>query len=358
MSSVIDIYSVINSLELPAAGFDGELILSYASSAFSALTGIDADSGQSINLSDIADEKTCESIRQILSSETDDRNSTIDVLFSNGNNVVSSEAVLLRAAGDNSKSGVLCILKSSAAEGEYNKELQKELRKLRAVCIFTGGAAHDYNNALTAVMGNISLARLEAEGNQELMELLRDAEKASSRIRTMTERVSLFSRGIRVEKKKSSVEEVVKNSLSSALRGYGGLCNLEMKDPVPDLEIDPALVSEALTGIIENAREAAPLEGGRIDVSVYLEEVRTSAGFQDEGAVEGDYVKISVKDNGSGFKPEDSVRMFDPYYTTKDDREGIGLALAYSIIKRHRGFISASISKGGGSLFSVYIPLF
>jgi len=239
-----------------------------------------------------------------------------------------------------------------------SKSLSEELRKLRAVCIFTGGAAHDYNNALTAVMGNISLAKLEAEDNQELMELLKDAEKAAGRIKNMTERVALFARGIRVNKKTSSVAEIVKRAISTVTGDYPGTLKLDIKDDLPELDLDPELLYEAIICIIENAREAAPSDDGIIEVNVLREDVRNSSKLYGEGVADGDYIKVAVKDNGRGFNPDDISVLFDPYFSTKKGRDGIGLALAYSILKRHRGFITAALPQGGGSLFSIFIPLF
>ena len=239
-----------------------------------------------------------------------------------------------------------------------NKSHIGELKKLRAVCIFAGGAAHDYNNALTAVMGNISLAKLEAEGNKELMDLLKDAEKAAGRIKNMTERVALFSRGIKITKKTSRVDELVRNALSSVTCDYPGTTNLDINGDLPEVDLDPDLITEALVCIMENAVEAAPLDGGEIKISVSREDVRNSLQLYGDGVADGEYIRVSVKDNGKGYNPDDSHILFDPYYTTKKDREGIGLALAYSILKRHRGFITAALPQNGGSLFSVFIPLF
>lgn len=244
---------------------------------------------------------------------------------------------------------------------EINSESKaqvRELRKLRAVCIFAGGAAHDYNNALTAVMGNISLAKLEAGDNRELTELLRDAEKAAGRIKVMTERIALFSRGIKINRKRSSVVEVARDVLAAVTGNYAGTSRLDIIDDIPGIDMDPGLISEALTCILENACEAAPSAQGVIEVSVSREDLRDSSSDYGDGVADGDYIKITVKDNGAGFKPEDSAIIFDPYYSTKKDRDGIGLALAYSILKRHRGFITASLPAGGGSLFSVFLPLF
>jgi signal transduction histidine kinase len=239
-----------------------------------------------------------------------------------------------------------------------NRSLREELRKLRAVCIFTGGAAHDYNNALTAVMGNISLAKLEVEGNQELMDLLKDAEKAAGRIKSMTEKVALFARGVKINRKAGSAGDVVRIAVSSAANDYPGTLKLDVTEGLPEVELDPDLIKEALVCIIENAREAAPAADGVIEVTVSREDVRNSSKIYGSGVADGDYIRISVKDNGKGFNPDDSAVLFDPFFSTKTGREGIGLALAYSTLKRHRGFITAALPQGGGSLFSVFIPLF
>jgi len=239
-----------------------------------------------------------------------------------------------------------------------DKPLISELRKLRAVCIFAGGAAHDYNNALTAVMGNISLAKLEAEENHELMDLLRDAEKAAARIKTMTERVALFARGVKINRKKSRVDEVVRKALSSAVYEHPVKSVVDIKDDLPEVDLDPDLICEALVCIIENACEAAPSSDGEIEITISREDVRTSTKHYVESVSDGDYIKISVKDNGNGFNPDDASVLFDPYFSTKKGRDGIGLALAYSILKRHRGFITSELAQKNGSIFSIFIPLF
>ncbi len=247
---------------------------------------------------------------------------------------------------------------SSDDKNPVNRNLLKELRKLRAVCLFTGGAAHDYNNALTAVMGNISLARLEAGSNRELAELLKDAEKAAGRIKNLTEKIALYARGIRINKSRSSIGDIVQSALAGFSDVYSGTTEVEIKKDLPDVDVDPELIEEALCCIIENACEASPHSGGKIAITVSREEVRNSAAPGIEGVAEGDYIKIAVRDNGKGFKPEALPRMFEPYFSTKEGSDGIGLALAYSILKRHRGFITATLSESGGSVFSVFVPLF
>lgn len=239
-----------------------------------------------------------------------------------------------------------------------DRNLLKELRKLRAVCLYTGGAAHDYNNALTAVMGNISLARLEAGSNRELAELLKDAEKAAGRIKVLTEKIALYARGIRINKSRSCIGDIVQSALEGFSDDYRGTAAVNIEKELPDVDVDPELIEEALCCIIENACEASQHSGGEVKINVCREEVRNSGTPGMDGVAEGDYIKVSVRDNGKGFKPESLPRMFEPYYSTKEGSDGIGLALAYSILKRHRGFITAALSETGGSIFSVFIPLF
>ena len=174
----------------------------------------------------------------------------------------------------------------------------------------------------------------------------------------MTEKMALYARGIRINKERSNIEEFVLAAISAASGGYAGSSSMKVDKDLPEIDVDPDLLLEALACIIENACEAAPSAGGEIEIGISMEDVRSLASSPGDGLADGDYVRITVLDNGPGFNPEDSGKIFEPYYTTKKGSDGVGLALAYSILKRHRGFITASLPADGGALFSVYLPLF
>jgi len=159
-------------------------------------------------------------------------------------------------------------------------------------------------------------------------------------------------------REKTDIKKLIENSIPEMLCRYKGHLTVSIQDNMTCPEIDPVLISEAIGHVVENAVDAVDNPDGRIDVEVEEAEINKQLIFRETSLVSGRYIIISVKDNGSGFEPLTSSEIFDPYVTAKDGREGLGLALAYTILKRHRGFISVENPEGGGTLFKIYLPLF
>ncbi len=235
------------------------------------------------------------------------------------------------------------------------EETDRLMKKLMMISMFSAGIAHDYNNALTAVMGNISLSKFEAEGNRELMELLSDAEKASIRIKEMTERLSTFTRGIKLLKSRTDFVALVRPVFDRLVQDHRGTHEFIAAENIPSPEADPGLLEVAVECIILNSLEAAP--EGAVEVSVSTTEVDREQNFREMSLVAGNYIRLSVKDNGSGIDKGSMKSLFNPYFTTKEGHDGTGLALAYSILKRHHGFISVE-SSAAGTVFTLFVPLF
>jgi len=253
--------------------------------------------------------------------------------------------------------GILCHFIDTSFEKKC-KTMSRVIRRMSAVANFAGGIAHDYNNALTAVLGNISLAKMDAEKNSELEELLRDAESAGLKIKTLTERLGMFARGMKPVKDKTDMKKLIESIVPELFSCYKGHYRISIPDNMRHPEIDQELISEAFRHVVENAVDAADKPDGEIVIEAEESEINEGLVFRETSLVAGKYIIISVKDNGSGLEQFASSEIFDPYVTTKDGREGLGLALAYTIIKRHRGFISVETPESGGAVFKIFIPLF
>ena len=258
------------------------------------------------------------------------------------------------------KNFLFCITDSSQKDfsGMDFNRLYRQNKKLTAIGIFSGGIAHDYNNALTAVLGNISLAKFEAGQNSELLDLLNDAEKASMKIKVLTERLSSYSRGIKLARVKVRLEQMIDDICACKRKEFNGSINVRFNDNSSEAECDPQLISMMFECIIQNAIEAVEPGKGAIDIELKAVDVTEDEVFMEMALVQGKYIRIDISDNGPGIAADKSSDIFNPYFTTKEDHDGIGLALAYSILKRHRGFISLNSVPGRGSTFSIYIPLF
>ncbi|MDP3111729.1 MAG: PAS domain S-box protein [Thermodesulfovibrionales bacterium] len=230
-------------------------------------------------------------------------------------------------------------------------ELQKA-QKLESLGILAGGIAHDFNNILTAITGNISLAKMYAQPGLEVFDILTEVEKASLRAKNLTTQLLTFSKGGIPVKRLSSITKLIKDSTGFALSGSKVKCEISTPDDLCPVEIDEGQISQVIHHMIINAQQAMP-EGGIIKVKA--ENITTDA-EQPLPLKGGKYLKISIKDHGIGISEEHLAKIFDPYFTTKQKGSGLGLASAYSIIKKHEGHITAESKLGEGTTFYIYLP--
>lgn len=255
--------------------------------------------------------------------------------------------------------GKVIGIRGIARDVTKRSKIQDELlqaRKLEAIGILAGGIAHDYNNALTAIIGNLSLARMEANDcSDNLKEILTDAEDASMKIKELTQRLSTFARGGRPDKKLATLDDLLEDTVDYSLEGYGGTWNLDIEEGLWSAEIDVMQISQALQHILVNARQAQD-DQGHIEIKARNINVEEEASHHEISLQPGEYVLVSVKDSGGGIEVEEVHRIFDPYYSTREMASGMGLAISYAVIKRHRGYIDVVSEEGEGAEFLVYLP--
>ncbi|NDA67505.1 MAG: PAS domain S-box protein, partial [Verrucomicrobia bacterium] len=224
--------------------------------------------------------------------------------------------------------------------------------KLDSLGILAGGIAHDFNNILTAVIGNVSFARLFCQPGEKQFERLEEAEKAALRAKDLATQLLTFAKGGAPVRQTASLVELIRDSTSFALRGSNVRCEFH---PAPDLwpvEVDQGQFSQVIQNLVINAVQAMP-NGGVIRVSA---DNLTLEADSPLGLAPGRYCRVTVKDHGIGIKPEHLSKVFDPYFTTKEKGTGLGLATSYSIVKKHDGIIAADSTLGVGSEFHVYLP--
>ncbi len=236
-----------------------------------------------------------------------------------------------------------------------HKKMQEErikASKLESIGVLAGGIAHDFNNILTAVIGNISLARMYGWLDERAVEKLTEAEKACLRAKNLTHQLLTFSRGGEPIKKIIEISRFLSDTVHFILSGSNIRCEFSIPEDLWYVECDEGQIGQVFNNLIINAVQAMP-EGGMIavaaeNVSLDSEEILPL------GA--GNYLKISVRDQGHGIPEKALTRIFDPYFTTKHAGSGLGLSTAYSIIKKHAGYISVESEPGVGSCFHIYLP--
>lgn len=235
------------------------------------------------------------------------------------------------------------------------KKMTEEIiraQKLESLGLLAGGIAHDFNNLLTALLGNVSLAKTYAASDDKVVAKLEAAEKASLRARELTQQLLTFSKGGAPLKKVLNINELVRDSSTFSLRGANVSCNFSLSDDLWSVEVDPGQLNQVVNNLVLNADQAMP-KGGIIDVST--ENIMLSKGNQ-MLLPPGKYIRISFADQGHGINTEDLPKIFDPFYTTKQEGSGLGLATAFSIVKNHGGHITVESSSGSGTRFFMYLP--
>jgi PAS domain S-box-containing protein len=238
---------------------------------------------------------------------------------------------------------------------EYKKKLETQLQqaqKLESVGILAGGIAHDFNNILTTILGNVSLAKSQITPADELFDLLSEAEMASARAQTLTRQLMTFAKGDAPVKETASIKDILKESSSFVLRGSKSDCEFSIAENLWPAEVDVGQISQVINNIVINANQAMP-KGGIIQVAAENLIIEDKHGLPGKP---GRYVRISITDQGVGIAQKHFFNIFDPYFTTKQEGSGLGLATAYSIIKRHDGHITVESRLGVGTTFHIYLP--
>ncbi|MBN2373146.1 PAS domain S-box protein [bacterium] len=225
--------------------------------------------------------------------------------------------------------------------------------KLESMSLLAGGIAHDFNNILVAILGNISLARLNMSKDDVNFEILAQAENASNRAKNLTHQLLNFTKGGATIKKTTSISELIKDSVKFGLRGSNVKHELSVPDDLWTVEVDEGQISQVINNFVINAKQAMP--GGGV-VKACAENI-TIGPESPLKLPEGEYIKVSIKDNGVGISKEHLKKIFDPFFTTKEKGNGLGLSNSYSIIKNHNGLIHAESELGIGTAFNIYLPV-
>ncbi|MBN1150039.1 PAS domain S-box protein [candidate division WOR-3 bacterium] len=234
---------------------------------------------------------------------------------------------------------------------KMEEELGK-IEKLKSVGVLAGGIAHDFNNILMGILGNISLSKEFLNGKSEVYKLLEEAEKASIRAKNLTKQLLTFSKGGQPVKKAMRINELLSEACVFSTRGSKCKIDFDFQKELFFVEVDEDQIAQVFNNIIINAVQSMP-RGGIIKIKAHNTHVGT---LSSPPLKSGDYVLVSITDQGYGIDEEKLAKKFDPFFTTKDSGSGLGLTTAYSIVKNHGGTILVESEKYRGSTFQIYLP--
>jgi PAS domain S-box-containing protein len=234
-----------------------------------------------------------------------------------------------------------------------------QAQKMEAIGNLTGGMAHDFNNVLGIIIGNLDLLGQSITGDREAAELCDDARDGALRCADLIRRLLAFARRQPLRPERTNVNELVEGLVKMLRRILGEDIELVTElDPDVWLTIaDPAQLESALTNLATNARDAMP-RGGRLVIGTSNAQLDDMYVEQQPGVTPGEYVLIEVSDTGTGIEPALIDRIYEPFFTTKEPGygTGLGLSMVFGFVKQSEGHVAVYSEPGRGTTFRVYLP--
>lgn len=245
--------------------------------------------------------------------------------------------------------GVVLVFRDMTEKLQLIEQSQRAQR-LESLGLLAAGIAHDFNNILEGVFGYIGLANAYVK-DATISDLLAQALKSIQRAKGLTGQLLTFAKGGQPVKKVQPIEPLLKDTVQFAISGSNVKAKFHVADNLANADFDNNQIAQVIQNVVINAVQAMPM-GGNITVSAE----NISFKGNEHPLLEGDYIKITIADQGIGIPKEVLPKIFDPFFTTKSVGQGLGLATSYSIITRHQGTIEVESEPGKGTTFYIYLP--
>ncbi len=236
----------------------------------------------------------------------------------------------------------------------------RQTHKMEAVGQLAGGIAHDFNNMLTVIMGGTEFAELNYKRGEDITANLQEIRHAAKRSAELTRQLLAFGRRQHLQRREVNLNEHIEEALNMIRRTIPENVKLTHvpNSDLPTVLADPGQINQVLLNLCINARDAMP-EGGEISISCNPVSLDTTLASQLEELPPGDYVLLSIRDNGCGMTTDTMEHIFEPFFTTKEPGEGTGMGLAtvYGIVRQHRGTVTVKSELNQGTIFRIYLPV-
>lgn len=251
------------------------------------------------------------------------------------------------------------ISKRKQAEEEKRKlEVRlQETQRLEAIATLAGGIAHEFNNALQGIMGNLDILKERFGENIGVKEYAENMEAQMLRLAKLTRQLLAFAKGGKYRTKKMAVNNLVSETLELIQHSITPDIQIvpSLQNVMHEIEVDPVQMKMVISAVVLNAVEA--IEGsGRITIQTQDFEIAGESGHAHDSHVTDCYICIAVEDTGKGMDETVRKRMFDPFFTTKFQGRGLGMAAAHGIVENHGGWIEVESQPGKGTLVKIYLP--
>lgn len=252
--------------------------------------------------------------------------------------------------------GIASLVNDITEQTEMEKNLRQS-QKMDAIGQLSGGIAHDFNNMLGVIMGNISLLELKLKEQPEFSKYLKNAQQSVERSVKLTKKLLSFSRNEFGEPRKTNVNEFIfgmKALIEKSLTPKVSIVT-HLADDIWTTYIDPNDFEDSLLNLSLNARDAME-HGGILTIETSNKVLDSEYVHLNPGSYSGDYVLISVSDNGTGMSNEIIEQIFIPFFSTKSKGTGLGMSMVYSFVKRSNGHIKVYSEENKGTTFHIFLP--
>ena len=255
------------------------------------------------------------------------------------------------------------ITEQKRAESERERLTDQlfQARKMEAVGRLAGGIAHEFNNLMTVIIANAHLAKTKVPPESPVRDDLEEISLSGERAAELTRQLLAFARKQMILPEVLDLNRAVDGFLPLIQRIIGEEIELGWKPgaSLPPVRLDPDQLDQLLVNLCRNAKEAIGGRPGAITIATATATLDHAYCDEHPGAVPGDYLVLTVKDNGCGMDPETQRRIFEPFFTTKEfgQATGLGLATTYGIVKQNQGYIEVVSSPGQGSEIKVHLPV-
>ena len=243
---------------------------------------------------------------------------------------------------------------------KYERQLQQVL-KIQAIGTLAGGIAHDFNNILFPIVGYTELTMDEVSEDSVAHKNLEEILKAAHRAKNLVQQILTFSRQSDQERKPIKAQNIITETLRLLRASIPASIEIihKIQDDCGHIMGDPTQIHQVIMNLCTNAYQAMQDKGGKLEVILTEIDVGYEEMIDKVGMQPGKHLRLLVKDEGCGMEASVLDRIFEPYYTTKEQGKGTGLGLSviHGIVKNHRGDITVKSTPGKGTIFQVYLPL-
>lgn len=249
------------------------------------------------------------------------------------------DARLRRVTGEEDE--IVGILEDVTTRQQLEAE-RVRAQRLESIGRLAGGLAHDFNNLLAVVLGNLELAQSRMEADSQSQQDLEHATRACMQAAEIAKQMLAFSKGGAPKRRHERLEEIVREAFELYVRGSGVVGVVEVDEGIGLVDVDASQMHQVLNNLILNAIDAMPA-GGQVTGQVRA----TTTGGGKPG------VMVVIRDEGEGIPPDQLEQIFEPYFTTKDSGNGLGLTSTYAIVSRHGGTLEVRSEVGVGTEFRI-----